>query len=202
LIYLKNFVFPKMKKFKEYFFSLKNYILVAILIFSFGFLFGFNWSQIFPEETKLILNKTKEILEPIIKMSSFSQFLFIFLKNSLTLFFVLILGIIFGIYPFLVLFSNGAILGILTFSFSQIFSWSKFFLGTLPHGIIEIPVLILAGAIGLKLGKITFERIFKNKKELKKEIFLALEFFWKILLPLLAIAAAIEVFITAKLLGI
>jgi len=190
-----------MEKFKEYLFYLKNYIFVAIFIFSLGFLFGFNWTQIFPEETELILKRTKEVLEPIIKMSSISQFFFIFLKNSLTLFFVLVLGIIFGIYPFLVLFFNGTILGILAFSFSQNFSWPKFLLGILPHGIIEIPVLILAGAIGLRLGKITFDRIFKNIKGLAKEIFLALEFFWKILLPLLVISAAIEVFITAKLLG-
>lgn len=191
-----------MEKFKECLFYLKNYIFVAIFIFSLGFLFGFNWAQIFPEETELILKRTKEVLEPIIKMSSISQFFFIFLKNSLTLFFGLVLGIIFGIYPFLVLFSNGTILGILAFSSSQNFSWLKFLLGILPHGIIEIPVLILAGAIGLKLGKIAFDRIFKNIKGLEKEISLALEFFWKILLPLLVISAAIEVFITTKLLGI
>lgn len=151
---------------------------------------------------KLILEEMKKTYGPLLEMNVFRQFLFVFFNNGLTLFLVLIFGIIFGVFPFLVLFANGAILGILVFLSESTISWPKFFLGTMPHGIIEIPVMILACAAGLKIGRASFLGVFKKQGNFKNEFFSALNFFLKILLPLLFLAAAIEIFITAKILGI
>jgi len=191
-----------MEKFKAYLYSIRYFVLFAFLVFIFGIFYGYLAAQTSPDEAKMILERIKETLEPIYAMGPFGQFLFIILNNGLTLFFILLLAVIFGIFPFLVLLSNGTILGMVAFFSQQQFSWSVFFLGTLPHGLIEIPVFILAGAIGLKIGKSVFQRVFKKEGSIKKELSEALECFLKILLPLLAIAAAIEIFITTKLLGI
>lgn len=186
--------------YKKYIFSLRKFILASFLIFCFGAFYGYFFAQASPDETILILKDFQEMLEPILAMSSLSQFLFIFLNNGLTAFLAILFGIIFGIFPFLVLTSNGFILGIMAYFFKTELSLSVFFIGIAPHGIIEIPVIILATAIGLKLGRIFFFEIFKKQKLLKKELNLALIFFLKILLPVLVLAAGIEVFITSQLL--
>jgi stage II sporulation protein M len=193
--------------FAKYIFSLWKFILAAVLVFVFAAFNGYFFAQNSPLETKLVLENLQEVLGPIVEMTPFGQFLFVVLNNSLTVFLVIVLGIIFGLFPFLVLFSNGTILGIIAFFSKTELSWSTFFVGTLPHGIIEIPVVILACAIGLKLGKTLLDRVFKNRApqklgeaDIKTELNTALVFFIKVLFPLLLLAAAVEIFITGQLL--
>ncbi len=133
-------------------------------------------------------------------MPVFSQFLIIFLNNSFTAFLIIILGIVFGIFPFLALFSNGLLLGIVVYFAQTTVNWLTIFALIFPHGIIEIPAIILASAIGFKLGKNLFDKIFKKQANIsiKQELNIALIFFLKLLLPVLAIAAAIEVLVYVK----
>jgi len=149
--------------FAKYIFSLWKFILAAVLIFVFAAFYGYFFAQNSPLETELVLEKLQEVLGPIVEMPPLSQFLFVVLNNGITVFLAIVLGIIFGFFPFLVLFSNGTILGIIAFFSKTELSWSTFFVGTLPHGIIEIPVVILACAIGFKLGKTFSDRVFKNR---------------------------------------
>jgi len=145
--------------------------------------------------------------EPIIHANRISQFFFVFLNNSFTIFISIILGILVGIFPILVLFSNGILIGILVFLWIQEYPLESFLTGILPHGVIEIPVFIMGTAIGIKIGKIVLYKILRRininllkglyaKISLKEEISLGLIFFLKFLVPLLAIAAVIEIFIT------
>jgi len=191
-----------LEKYKNYILSLKSYILIAILIFVFGIFYGYFTVQTAPHEIETVLEELRKLYEPVFEMSSLGQFLFVLLNNGVALTLIIFSSVIFGFFPFLALLSNGTVLGIVAFFSQQNFSWSVFFLGTLPHGIIELPVLILAGAIGLKIGQTVFQRVMKKEVSIKKELSAALEFFWKILLPFLALAAAIEIFITANLLGV
>ncbi|MDP1538490.1 MAG: stage II sporulation protein M [bacterium] len=185
---------------KEYIFSLWKFILVAALVFVFAAFDGYFSTKSSPSEMELVLKKLQEMLGPIMKLPLFSQFLFIVLNNGITAFLAIILGIIFGIFPFLVLFSNGTILGAVAYFSKTAVSWSTVFALTLPHGIIEIPIIILACAVGFKLGKISFDKVFKRQGSIKAELNTALNFFLKFLFPLLVLAAAIEVFITSRLL--
>jgi len=77
---------------------------------------------------------------------------------------------------------------------------SAFFTGIFPHGVIEIPVLIFCGAIGIRIAVSLFKKIFRKKSDIKKELIQGLNFFFKILIPLLFLASLIEVFITQRLL--
>jgi len=186
--------------FKEYIFFIRKFILAAFLIFSFAAVSGYFFADNFPGETEILLEELMQKFEPIIKMSPFSQFLIIFLNNSFIAFLAIILGLIFGVFPFLVLFSNGLLLGIM-FNFTQsTVGWPTFFALTLPHGIIEIPAAVLACATGLKLGKVVLDKIFKKEVSIKEELNHALVFFLKFLFPLLAIAALIETFFISRVL--
>ncbi len=186
--------------FKEYIFSIRKFFLAAFLIFSFSAVLGYFYAQNFPSETAILLEDLMRQFEPIIEMSFLEQFLVIFLNNSFIAFLSVILGLIFAIFPFLVLLSNGFLLGVMLSFVHSVAGWQTFLALILPHGIIEIPAVLLAGAAGLKIGKTVMNRIFKKEGDIKEELNCALIFFLKILFPLLAIAALIETLFISQLL--
>lgn len=187
--------------YKSYFLKLRFFALFAFLIFLIGGIGGYLFAGIVPGAVDIFFQEINDLYQPVLEMNSFGQLLFIILNNGFTLFSILFLSVIFGIFPFLVLFLNGGILGIFAFFFQQNSSLSEFFLGIAPHGIIEIPVVIFACASGFKIGKIAFRKLSGKETRLKEEVVLALNFFLKILLPFLILAAVIEVFITGNLLN-
>lgn len=177
---------------REYLKSLKPLLILSSFLFLLSFLYGyFSADEIIKEGN--VIEGLQEMFAVFFEAGPFKQFLFIFLGNSLTVFLTITFGIAFGIFPLIVLFANGTLLGIFAFLFKDDISF--FLLGILPHGIIEIPVLIVSAAIGLKIGRVCLK-----KEELKRELFSAFNFWGKILLPLTALAALIEVFITARIL--
>jgi stage II sporulation protein M len=190
------------KDFINYLYSIKRLIIICFLVFAFSVLGGYISVQNSPGEAEEVFEQLKQMYGSVHELDSFGQFIFIILNNSIALFFSILLGLVFGIIPFIFLFSNGAILGILMYLFGENFSLSQFFLGILPHGILEIPVLIIGCAMGLRVGKEVIDKVFRKKGDITKELSRAIEFFWKIIIPLLILAAAIEVFITAKILGV
>ncbi len=84
-------------------------------------------------------------------MASFSSSLFI--NNSRVAIIAFVLGITLGIGTTAILFYNGAILGVVVALFAKggetlyLASW------IMPHGVIEIPCIILGGAAGFVLAK-------------------------------------------------
>ena len=133
-------------------------------------------------------------------MSEMQQVFFIFLNNSITGFLAILFGVVLGIFPLIMLLANGGMMGIMFFLSEENEVLSAFFTGIFPHGIIEIPVLIFCGAMGIKIGKLVIKKIFKRKGDIKNELISGLKFFFKVLVPLLFLASVIEVFITQRLL--
>jgi len=192
---------------KNYLKSLYPFIIFSLFFFIFSVTYGYFTAKSSPDNAKIVLEQVKKMYEPIIHANRISQFFFVFLNNSFTIFISIILGILVGIFPILVLFSNGILIGILVFLWIQEYPLESFLTGILPHGVIEIPVFIMGTAIGIKIGKIVLYKILRRinidllkglyaKISLKEEISLGLIFFLKFLVPLLAIAAVIEIFIT------
>jgi stage II sporulation protein M len=78
-----------------------------------------------------------------------------------------------------------------------------FLIGILPHGIIEVPAIAIAASQGFRIGKeVIFPPQGKSRSEslrinLKKGIKL-----FAIILPLLLIAAFIEVYVSAQLFNV
>lgn len=192
----------EIKEIKEYLRSLRLYILFSAFVFITGILLGCFFVSEFPEETRQLIEDLKEFFTGEEEMTNFEIFLFILENNISKLFIILLLGIFAGIIPLIASFANGIILGIIGCFVVKNLSWQFFLAGILPHGIIEIPVLILSTAMGMKIGKIALWKLFgKNKKvKIKKELAKALKFYIMILAPLLILAAAIEAFITTEIL--
>ncbi len=203
---------------KKYFLSLKPLILFSLFIFLFSIAYGYIGAVQEPKQALQALEQFEEIFGSILSYSPLIQFILVFLNNLISLLLTVLLGIIFGIYPVLSLFSNGSLLGIFTYLWIQKMPLSGFFAGIIPHGIIEIPILLIGAAIGLRIGRMATEKVllkifpnwaskniksFKDSqgnkirnKKFKQELNLGIKFSLKYLAPFLALAAAIEIFIT------
>lgn len=186
----------------EYLYSLRNYILFSSLVFVASALFGYVIARNYPTETQTIIEEIKKMFIFKEETTQWELFFFILENNMTKLFIILPLGIFAGLIPFFSVFSNGLILGIFAQVVSQESSWLFFILGIMPHGIIEIPVLILSSAIGMRIGKVAIYRLFSKRESFQMEFAKALKFFILFLIPLLFIAAFIETFITSEILAV
>ncbi|WP_318249320.1 stage II sporulation protein M [Geoglobus acetivorans] len=109
-------------------------------------------------------------------------------------------GFIFGIPTFTNIFSNGYMFGVIFAVYIKAFRIDQFLLLILPHGIFEIPAIIIAGAAGFKIPY-EIVRYLAGKKEtiLTKEDIKEYLTFALISIILIVIAAWIEANVTLKI---
>ena len=176
-------------KSKESIKSLKKYVLFIGILFLVFILIGFIFPTFF--ETQL-LNLIKELIEKTEGLNTFELIRFIILNNIQSAFFGLILGVFFGIVSLSVAVINGYVLGFVS---SKTVGVEGFLIlwRLLPHGIFELPAIIISLALGLKLGMFWFA----YKKEDRFNGFLkvlkdSLRIFVFIIIPLLVIGGIIE----------
>jgi len=181
--------------------SLVPYIIIAFILFIIGAFAGYYFANLYPSRAQDLVSLLEKIYSPILKESKFSQVLFVFLKNGFTSFLAIVLGVLFGIFPFVVLINNGEILGMLANIVFRNHSTFYFFVGILPHGIIEIPCFLVSSAIGLKIGRTVIKKVLRKEVSVVRELNYGLRFFL-VLLAFFFIAAVIETLITPGLLRI
>ncbi len=128
-----------------------------------------------------------------------SLFFFILLHNVLASLVLVGSGLLLGIIPTLAICSNGFILGVVYHQGAEKFGYSKAALKVLPHGIFEIPALLLAASYGLWLGTTVLRRIRgKESTLLRFHIEHAFRRYFAVVFPLLVVAAAIETFVILR----
>ena len=124
----------------------------------------------------------------------------IFLNNTLKALFVMVGGIALGILPVIFIFANGAAVGFVLYGSIESRGLLTALLAILPHGIFELPAVLLATSMGLLLGRSSIKKLFGGgETTISGELALALKFFVKIVVPLLFIAALVEAFVTSVL---
>jgi len=168
-------------------------IILTLIIFSLGFIVGFisinNLSKINDKE----LSKYK----PKINFNFPS-----ILSNNLKVIFLMLAGAItFGLSTFINLLFNGFNVGMLIGSIFQTNEPLKVIAGfILPHGIFEIPAMLISAVAGFKIPyEVTLYLLDKKEKPITEEdikVFLKLAM---ISIILIIIAAFIEVYITPKI---
>lgn len=127
-------------------------------------------------------------------------FWYIFLHNLRGAAICLGLSIFLGLGPFLILLVTGISLGMLSVFMQVLNKDLAFVISLLPHSIFEIPALFLSTAIGFRLAAAPFKKILSPQtRSLKREFINAVKAFIFIILPLLLLAALIEVFVSAQI---
>ena len=175
--------------------SIRVFIGITVLVFLVTAVMGY-FAAAADSELAATWMQQLEVFKWILSLNPLLIMLAIFLKNFLACAMSVLLGLGFGLVPLLVLTSNGFMIGVV--SYSIIHKQGLFYLmaGIVPHGIIELPTILLGISLGFRLGYLLALTILGEKVDLAGETRIAAHFLVKWFLPLLLLAAAIETFIT------
>jgi stage II sporulation protein M len=177
------------------------WIVIAVALFGAGLAFGLadpaNIGSLLSQEL-ISLEGLGGILSPF----TFTMFIFIFIKNVVTLLFSFIFSPLLAIVPVATLFFNGWILGLVSALVAHQQSLGYVLAGLLPHGIIELPALFIGEAAALSFGIVSVIALFRKEK---RGLFLpslrqSLRYLTLAVILMLP-AAAIETYLTPLLLG-
>ena len=175
--------------------SIRFFIGITVLAFIFSAVAGYYAAS---SDSELAASWMKELamLRWIMELPPVLIMLAIFLKNLMACTMSVLLGLGFGLVPLLVLSSNGFMIGVVSYAIIHKQSVLYLLAGILPHGIIELPTILLGISIGFRLGYLLVLTILGEKADLGDETRTAVHFLVRWFVPLLLLAAAIETFIT------
>ncbi len=180
----------------EYIYSLRKYLITVAAIFILSLMTGLLVSIKNPEFSENYLEMFKQSFGWIKTLPPLAVMLLIFLNNAFKSLLALVLGLGLGIIPFLFVAGNGIIIGILGDTISRQHGTVFVVAALLPHGIIEIPMILISAGIGLRLGHVMYFSLIGMKAEIKQEMMQGARFYARIIVPMLFVAAMVETFVT------
>jgi stage II sporulation protein M len=144
------------------------------------------------------------ILEPLASTGSLSLILLfiIFINNAIKALLLIFLGVLLGLPSVLFIGLNAFILGGLGSALESVNGWRYAVASFVPHGVIEIPVILLATAMSLTIGMQSARWLVRKESRVKSQLSDGLRVYVRWILPGLAVAAIIEVFVTPSLVGL
>lgn len=179
-----------------YLHSLRKYLLLVVSIFILSLFLGLLVSAKNPALSEHYLKTFQESFGWIKTLNPLLVMLLIFLNNASKSLLALLLGLGFGIIPVIFVAGNGIILGMLAHTISRQHGTLFVLAAILPHGIIELPLVLISAGIGLRLGYVIYLSLKGIKTEIKPELKQGISFYVRVILPLLFVAAVIETLVT------
>jgi stage II sporulation protein M len=170
--------------------SMKHYIIACVLVFLIGVVLGYQFTDLFQTLLSAQMDRMSEMVKGLVQGEhrQWHLFILIFTNNLFVCLLVIVLGIFFGIMPLYFLISNGLLLGYLASQRMNGETWFYFLKGIVPHGIIEIPALILACAFGVRFGFLTGEGCFSLfSAERRSRVIIKIREIALIMVPLAAV---------------
>jgi stage II sporulation protein M len=151
-----------------------------------------------------LLGQLGAVLEPMTSVGKLSivLVLLIFINNAIKALGMVCLGILLGLPPLLFIGLNGFIVGGLGSALESAKGWTYVMASFVPHGVIEIPVILLATALGFTVGMESLKWLARRESRVKSQLSDSLKVYLKWILPGLAVAAIIEGFVTPLLIGL
>mgnify|MGYP001100523665 CR=1 FL=1 len=143
--------------------SYRRWVFIAIFLFGIGLVFGLvTQASIASLLAKDIaaLEQLSSILVPF----KFLTVILIFAKNALSLLLSFVFSPVFCLAPVLGLTINGWLLAFVSVTVVEEKSLGFVLTGLLPHGVFELPALILGQAAALSFGTVAMLALFKKKK--------------------------------------
>jgi len=186
---INNYIYSNFKVALDYLKNLKTYFLIILFLFISITLFGFFFPHFFKDQ---IIKLITELLEKTQDLNTLELIGFIITNNIKSAFFGMIFGVFFGVISLGVAIVNGYVLGFVVKETIAIEGFPILF-RLVPHGIFEIPAIIISLALGLRLGMFLFIYKGKNKaKEFLTWLEDSIKVFVFIIIPLLVLAGIIE----------
>lgn len=169
--------------------------LICLAGFCFSLYAGFRLGD------SISMEVLEEIMGALPSLENFDVtmiFLFIVSNNVFKSFMWMVLGALGSFPPLFFAVLNGFFLGSFSYSTSLEYSLAFTAAALIPHGIIEIPTILLSSAAGMALGYALINRL-RGRGSLRAEFGRALRLFISKIVPLLIISAVIEVTLTPML---
>ncbi len=182
---------------QSYFKNLWRHLLLAIVIFIISLIAGLQASpELASGAMEELLQTIKPILETLGFLGPLALLFLIFVNNAIKALAAIGLGILLGIPPLIFVAANGFMLGAAVSVLKSTVGYGLIAAGLAPHGIIEIPLLLLASALGLRVGWESLRFLIGQKSSMRAQLRNGVWIYIKWILAGLFIAALIEVFIT------
>lgn len=178
---------------KHFLKSLWPYVSIATIVFAVTVTIGL---LVNPEISRETMEELKETLAPLASLGPWALLIIIILNNTIKALFSIILGIVVGLPSLIFVGFNGFTIGVLVSALQSDIGFISIIASLAPHGIIEIPLLLLSTSLGLIVGMEAIRFIAGRKSQVKETLKRSLILYAKWILPGLIIAALIEVFIT------
>ncbi|TVX97569.1 stage II sporulation protein M [Paenibacillus cremeus] len=186
--------------------SMKHYFIASALVFIAGIIMGALYSEQFHTFIDSQMEALKQIAQSVDGKENpqWTLFWLIFWNNASKSLLIIALGLFFGVFPLFFLMANGLLIGYMCMVTVEKQSWLVVVKSIIPHGILEIPAIVFASALGLRLGflvlKFSFSMISPTRQTLVRG---QLQGFLKALIPVctllvgvLLVAALIESTVT------
>ncbi len=150
---MKQWIIKNYKDCWDYLKESKIYLIVIAGVFILTTLIGFTLPIFFTEQIQKLL---KGLVGETQGLNFPQLFVYIFQNNLKTSFMGIIFSLPFGIIPLIYSTINGYVLGFVAGKTAQVFG-SAILLRLLPHGIFELPALVVSLGLGLRLGTFFLE---------------------------------------------
>lgn len=151
-----------------------------------------------------LINQLGGLLEPLTPTGNLSVLLLLllFINNAVKALGLVVSGILLGIPPLFFLGVNGFIIGGMGSMLESASGWRYAVASLAPHGVIEIAIILLATALGLTIGVESLKWLLRRESRVKPQLSDCLKVYLRWILPGLAVAAVIEVFVTPRLIAL
>jgi len=186
---IDNFIYKNLKLGLNFLNISRNYVFFSFLLFLIMGSIGFSFPIFFEKE---VLKLIQEIVEKTSGLGGLGLIRFIITNNMWSGFVGMILGILFGIIPLVVIIVNGYVLGFIAIKTVSLTGGISILWRLLPHGVFEIPAIMISVGLGLKLGSFLFVKHKDYKNDFLDWIKNSLRAFIFVVIPLLVIAGIIE----------
>jgi stage II sporulation protein M len=172
--------------------SLAPIFALCCFLFTFSLGMGYLLGETMPATA---MNDLLGAFPDISSMSLPELFAFVATNNAVKSLLFMLGGLLGGVLPLFFVIFNGFFIGWVAYSLGSAYGIGYIVVGLTPHGVIEIPAIILAMSMGMSLGYAVLNHI-RGEGGLMKEVRSALGLFLTRVVPLLILAAVIEVTIT------
>jgi stage II sporulation protein M len=171
----------KFLKESKYFIIFAVFLFIILIVAGYFIEIGFI--------TEIIQNTIRDLIDKTSNLNFIEMLWFIFYNNSSVAFMSIMLGTLFSIFPLITTIFNGYVIGfVLKKSIEAEGPLIAFRL--LPHGIFELPAIIISIALGIRIGMFVFSKY--PGKTFKYYFINSIRILVFIIIPLLVIAAIIE----------
>ncbi|HEX77627.1 MAG TPA: hypothetical protein G4O03_04360 [Dehalococcoidia bacterium] len=167
--------------------------LLATALFSAALALGTRMASGVSADTVEGLNQLLGLME---SLGPLVLLLVIFLNNAIKTLGAIVLGIALGLPPLVFIIVNGFVIGVLAAGLKSVAGYGVIVASMAPHGLIEVPILLLATALGFAVGRESLRWLTGRRSLVRSQLRQAIKVYLKWILIGLFVAAAIEVFVT------